>query len=150
MIRLFAVFIFLFGVAQAGLGIWGLSSVDQVAQLLSTAKSAGEPLLRGSDIVVWKKTVFSISVALVLTGIASIVSGFGVFYFREWARKFWLAIISFLLVFEGAWFLYDVLKGFLQWNNWVELFFFVAIFGVSWGYFTRSRVRQRFLLKGHT
>ena len=149
MIRIFAVFIFLFGVAQAGLGIWGLSTVNQTAQILSTARAAGEPILRELDIMVLKRTVFSLSIALILTGSATVLSGFGVFYFREWARKLWLAVISVLLLFEGTWFLSDVLKGYLRWDNWVELFFFVAIFGLSWGYFTRSKVRQKFLLKEH-
>jgi hypothetical protein len=150
MIRILAVFILLFGVAQAGSGIWFVSSVDQVAQLLATAKSAGEPILREFDIVVWKSTVLLISIAFLVTGSATVVSGFGVFYFREWARKLWLAVISFLLVFEGVWFLSDVLRGYVRLDNWIELFFFVAICGASWGYFTRSRVRQRFLLTEHT
>jgi len=149
MIRIFAVVIILLGIAQAALGIWMLFSYEEIAKLLDEAKTAGHPIVQGLDIGTWRRNMVGTAVVLALVGITSLVSGFGLFRLHEWARKLWLVVISFSLLFFGTWFVFDVRSGYLEWENWLEFFIVITIFAVSWWYFTRPTIRQSFLVQRH-
>ena len=149
MIRIFAVVIILLAIVQTALGIWTLFEYDWIAKHLELAKTAGHPIVQGLDIAAWRRNMVATAIVLALVGITSLVSGFGLFRFREWARKLWLAVISFSLVFYGAWFVSDVRSGYLELANWIELFIVITIFGVSWWYFTRPTIRQSFSVQRH-
>lgn len=143
MIRVFAVVILLLGIAQTAVGVFGLwvtlRSIDNdvIAALLEEANI---------DVSAWQTQTFAISVVLLIAGSASLVSAFGLFKLQQWARRLWLIVISVSLVFYGAWFVSDLLSGHLEWENWFELSVVIAIFAVSWGYFSRRTVRQTFLV----
>ena len=147
MIRIFAIVIILLGIAQAALGIWVLFGYDEIAKLLEGAKTAGHPIVQSLDISAWRTNMAGTATILALVGITSLMSGFGLFRLFEWARKLWLVVISFSLVFYGAWFVSDVRSGYLEWANWIELFIVITIFAVSWWYFTRPTIRQSFSVR---
>jgi|GEM_PF-3606919 len=143
MIRLFAVIILLLGIAQTAVGVFGLwvllriDADDVIAHLLEEANI---------DVSALQTQGFAISAVLVIAGNASLVCAFGLFKLRQWARKLWLIVISVSLVFYVAWFASDLLSGHLEWENWFEISVVIAIFAVSWGYFSRRTVRRAFLV----
>ena len=148
MIRIIAVIIALLGLSHAVFGAWALSSIETITHVFEGAKASGEPMLQQMDIIAWKRNLYATAIISLLIGSTFVISSFGLFRFREWARKLWLAIISIALIFHGAWFLSSAQGSYLKLRNWLEFFLVLAIFTVSWGYFTRSTVREIFTSKG--
>lgn len=143
MIRLFAVITLLLGIAQTAVGVLGLwvllrSIDDDVLPLLLEEGNIDASALQAQ--------LFAISVVLLIVGSASLVSAFGLFKLRQWARRLWLVVISVSLVLYGALFLSRLLGGRLEGEDWFEISVVIALFAVSWGYFSRRTVRQTFLV----
>lgn len=145
MIRIFALVIVLLGIAQTVLGIWMLFAYDETAKLMEAAKMAGQPILQGLDIGLWRRNIVCTAVVLAIVGIAYLLSGFGLLKLKKWSRKLWLFVVSFSMVFYGNWFIFDVRSGYLEFENWLELLFDITLFVLSWWYFTRPETRQAFL-----
>jgi len=149
MTRVLAVVIILLGVFQAGIGLWIPLGYHQFAQLLELAKATGDPTAETFDMAELRSNAAATSAVLTILGTTFLISGCGLFGLRDWARKLWLGAISFSLVFYGAWFVFDVQRGHLEWDNWIELFIVIALFCVSWWHLSRRTTRKTFAVTRH-
>jgi len=147
MIRICAAIISLIGLCHFVFGIWVLCNADSIAQYCSSVDFDGESLYQKADIIEWRQSQYARATISIIIASTFLVSGIGLFGFKEWARKLWLASISNALIFQGFWMFSDGQILLPKILGWPDFYSTLVFFVLSWVYFTRSRVRNILTVK---
>jgi hypothetical protein len=127
-IRLFAVFALMFGLAYLGEGISTLIVI---------------PSGRYSSFVLLIQLALTFSD--LVFGMASIVIGAGLFFRKEWARKAWLVLVILTLVAGLHLTAMQILADYSNLGRvygWIGLLIFVS--AISWAYLTKAPIKASF------
>jgi len=128
LIRLFALFAFLFGLPYLTQGVFQLLAFDSAPHSFFILN-----------------TQLAIIFYDFLIGAASIVIGAGLFFHKEWARKAWLAFLLLTLLVHFFMTGIQLFAGYPHsagLYRWIVIVVFVSI--ISWVYLAKARIRARF------
>jgi uncharacterized membrane protein len=127
-IKLFALFALLFGLAYSVEGVFTLMIA------LSRRYSFSITLLNLAVII------FDL-----LIGTGSMVIGFGLFFQKEWARKGWLIFLIFTVLVHFHMTIMQVLAGYSNLGRlyaWIGMVVLISV--ISWAYLSKASIKARF------
>mgnify|MGYP001605083163 CR=1 FL=1 len=143
-VRIFAIISLLTSAFYSIIGVWGLLSFEKMSRLMGDFKSRGIPEMQQVNIADFRLGLLFTFSILSIIGLLTLVSGIGLFLVREWARKLWLGVATFLVPFYFYWSYSHYVKGYSITEDVIELIVALLIAIVSWKYLTKNSVKKLF------
>ncbi len=147
-VRTLAILVLALGLIYLASGIFSLYQYRSVSQLFAYYGVPDEIWMRNPDIAQTRSKLWKASLEFSTVSVIVLVVGFGLYRAREWARKFWLALVLLLCVIHAVRLVLDYrLSNLLLAERVTEVVLIGALALLSWFWLWRKPINAE--LRGY-
>ena len=143
-----AILIFIVGLLCFLLSLFLLLTLKSQLQVWERLQQEGTAVASRISLTALRQRVIIDSLWIGCVGLASMISGYGIFRLKNWARRLWRGVLVFLAAVNLYYAVMEYLRQDLDWQGLLGYVMFGVVIAGLWVYFARRRTKNSFQLHG--